>query len=209
MQKHVYLVRHGETDSNADGIMRGEKAMLSEKGKKEAMLVAERINRIGVKALISSPFPRTMETAKAIATRTSLSIEENKLFIEWKRPSQMIGKSWKSPETSKFDRELFAAYAKNHHHRHSDEENFAEFKARAHSALDFLATHSATKICVVTHGIFLRALFGAAVFGEAYNGRDFERIVFHITTTNTGVTLLELDDQGWHLKTWNDSAHLG
>jgi len=60
MEKHVYLVRHGQSDSNVDGVYRGRDAVLTDTGREQARIVAERIERIGVKALITSKFPRAV-----------------------------------------------------------------------------------------------------------------------------------------------------
>ena len=216
MGKHVYFVRHGESDSNADGILRGKASQLTENGRTQAAFVAERIAKIGVDALVSSDFPRALDTAGAIAERTGLAITESNLFVETRPPSVIDVKH-------KDDEEVRQALEEEHAghdtpgYRHSDEENFEEMKARAFAALKFLEEHSAERICVVTHGFFLRMLLSAIVMGEEASGKDFRYTLEAFATSNTGVTHAVYTDRhprrkggpSWVVVTWNDSAHLG
>lgn len=208
--KKVYLVRHGQTDSNHGGVMLGEAAALTEQGRNEAVQVAGRIERIGVNALISSPFQRTIDTASAIAAGTGLSIEESDLFIEWRRPSVMIGQSWRDPKMRQLDDEVLTGYGMDPAYRHSDEETFIEIRDRARAALAFLKEHSAETICVVSHGIFLRVLFATVAFGDAFGPEQFKYAFRHLRMGNTGITTLMYEEQdGWIAQTWSDMAHLG
>jgi 2,3-bisphosphoglycerate-dependent phosphoglycerate mutase len=217
MEKHIYFVRHGESDSNVDGVVRGDAAMLSEKGKEQAAVVAKRIKKIGVDAIVSSPYPRTMDTAKAISQEVDLLIEENDLFVERRRPSELLGRSYLHDEESKnIMYEIFDGYA-SENHRHSDEEAFTDLRTRANAALNFLAAHPAERICVVTHGLFLRMLFCAALNGPNFSGIDLQNAMRTAETDNTGVSHLYLHEdhfssvptKHWVIKNWNDSAHLG
>lgn len=214
-EKHVYFVRHGESDSNADGVFRGNKAALTDKGQQQATVVAERIQRIGVDALISSTWIRARQTADAIAERTSLPIEESDLFVERRRPSAMLGRRYKDPEViaimhSVFEGDLTPG------HRHSDEENVDDLRERANAALSFLMDHTASRICVVTHGNFLAALFSAAL-NPAFSGSEFRNAIDGIHMSNTGISYLryevpflgEHNERRWRIVSWNDSAHLG
>jgi broad specificity phosphatase PhoE len=217
MEKHVYFVRHGESDSNADGIARGQAAMLSEKGKEQARIVAKRIHKIGVDALVSSPYARTLDTAKAIAQEIGLPIEQSDFFTERRRPSGIIGSSWMTnTETRSILHQVFDGY-KDETHRHSDEENFSDLRERANAALNFLANHPKDRICVVTHGIFLRVLLAAVLNGPDFSGLDMQNAIRSVEMDNTAVSHLVLREdhhasvpqQRWVIKNWNDSAHLG
>jgi 2,3-bisphosphoglycerate-dependent phosphoglycerate mutase len=217
MRKYVYFVRHGESDSNADGIVRGHAASLSEKGREQAIFVAERIRKIGVDAIVSSPYIRTVDTAKAISEAIQLPIQENELFVERRRPSETIGLNYKTnAEHKTIMQEVFDGYAKETH-RYSDEENFTDLRIRANAALDFLASYPKDRICVVTHGIFLRVLLCAAIHGEEFTGKEFQAFMRSAETDNTGVSHFMLEDdnfssipkQQWIIKNWNDSTHLG
>ena len=215
MEKHVYLVRHGESDSNVDGIVRGHKAMLSEKGKVQAEIVAKRMRNIEIEALISSPFPRTLDTANAISRELHLPVEQNELFVERRRPSIGLGENWKGDTLKEVEWGIFEGYALENH-QHSDEENFQKFRKRANAAWEFLAQHPKDKLCVVTHGVFLRILLCAAIHGPEFSGKDIQNFIASVETNNTGVSHFMLREDfsrvpkaRWVLQNWNDSAHLG
>ncbi len=173
------------------------------------MAVAERIERIGVEALISSPFLRAFDTAKIIGERVGLVPEQNKLFGEWTEPSQFAGKRTDHPEV----REIFEAVHTtiDASYRHTDEETFTELVTRAASAIRVLEGHSAKRICVVTHGGFLRIIIGVMTFGSEFTKKNFTHFLKHFYASNTGVTYTRNIDEatGWQLITWNDQSHLG
>jgi len=210
MEKHVYFVRHGESESNRDNIALGAASKLTDRGRAQAEIIAGRIERIGVEALVASPYPRTLATAEAISKRVGLPIEPNQLFIEWERQSMRLGRSWLEPEIQQLNADLFKGYETSDDFVHSDEEPFTKLRARGFAALEFLEDHPAGRICVVSHGIFMRVLFGLTIFGDAFTAVHFMRMFERLDANNTGVTVLRFDDKhGWTGETWNDSAHLG
>ena len=210
MEKHVYFVRHGQSEENLDHVLRGRDAQLTEEGKKQADVVAERIERIGVDALISSPFPRALDTAVNIGERIGINPEQNALFGEWVEPSNSHGKHRDHPERKNAHQAIIAA-TDDHNYRHADEETFAELVGRAQSAICMIEQHPAERICVVTHGGFLRVVIGAMVFGTEFSKKNFVRLLYHFYTTNTGITYVRYTNETprWQLVTWNDQSHLG
>ena len=213
MATHLYFVRHGESNSNADGVSRGPASILTERGEREAELVAERIARIGVDAIVASPYIRTRATAKPISEKLGLPVEENELLTEWRTPSSHVNRSRKDPDIREERTAILGQFGITDY-VHSDEETFTDFKSRALAAMESLRAHPADRLCVVTHGIFLRMLFLAWLKGEEFDGHDFAR-TWRMVVNNTGVTYVRWSDgegewdHGWHIVSWNDSAHLG
>ncbi len=69
----VYLVRHGETKANNDGLFRGYKDFpLSPKGREDADAVADFLSDKGIVKIISSPLERATETAQIIANKLGI-----------------------------------------------------------------------------------------------------------------------------------------
>ena len=69
----VFLVRHGETDYNAQGIFQGYSPVpLSARGRQQAALVAERLLSLQPQVLYSSDIWRAQETANIIGQRLGL-----------------------------------------------------------------------------------------------------------------------------------------
>lgn len=209
MEKHIYFVRHGQSEENVSHVHIGAGAKLTEVGREQARVLGERMRRIGIEALISSPFVRAVQTAAEVANATGVPMDESEFFGEWLEPSQVTGMHMDDP-ARKTVRETVRAAEDDHEFRHSDEETFSELVTRAHAALRTLEEHPSSRICVVTHGGFLRILLGIILFGTAFTKREFVRLLSHFITVNTGVTYVVYDEiHGWRLITLNDQSHLG
>lgn len=80
----VLLVRHGENDYVKKGRLAGRLpgVHLNENGRKQAQAVAEKLSKMPVKAVYSSPLERTMETAEPIARALSLDVVKRSELIE-------------------------------------------------------------------------------------------------------------------------------
>jgi broad specificity phosphatase PhoE len=217
MEKHIYFVRHGQSDSNTDGIFRGADSSLTDEGREQAKIVAQRVKKIGVEALISSPYIRTVHTAEEISRETALEIEESQLFTERRRPSEVKGRRMSDPDIQQMENEIFEGYDQEVH-RYSDEENFIDLRNRANAALKFLANHEKDRICVVSHGIFLRVLLCAVIHGPKFSGTEMKNMMRNAQTENTGISHFILFSHEnkfssipltrWILENWNDSNHL-
>ncbi len=76
----IYVLRHGETDENKEGIMQGNmETLLNENGRKQAMSVREKVKEAGIDLVISSPKVRAKETAILAAPGIEL-IEDSRLL---------------------------------------------------------------------------------------------------------------------------------
>lgn len=209
MEKHVYFVRHGKSETNTDGIYRGRGAELTDEGRAQAQAVAERIARVGVDAVVASTYARAIETATIIGDHVGLSVTEEMSLREWEHPTVVLHRHKEDPEVREILGKWFAA-PEDPHARHSDEETFAMLQSRARDALGFLETHPASRLCVVTHGAFLVVLLGAMVFGEQFTKAEFIHLFKHLFMGNTGITYAHYTpEKGWRIVSWNDMAHLG
>lgn len=213
MEKQVYLVRHGQSESNLDRIMRGAEAQLSDRGRAQAELVAERVARLGVDALIASPFIRTLDTARAIAQSTGLTIEEEQLFREWGEPSLFMNRHEDDPLLVEA---RHAIHGKTDpHYRHTDEETFAELRQRAEAGLKLLEEHPSSKICVVSHFGIMQMIAAVILLDSALTPAMMTRLYHRLRHTNTGITHIKYapgaEDPAliWQVVTWNDQSHFG
>ncbi len=60
--KKIYFVRHGESMLNTENKEQGSEGALSELGRKQASITGQRFNTVTVDIIVSSPYPRTVET---------------------------------------------------------------------------------------------------------------------------------------------------
>ena len=71
--KYLYVVRHGEAEGNIDPNKRGPNSSLTEEGKKQAEVVAERFKKIPVDVIVSSPMKRAHDTSLVISDAIKFS----------------------------------------------------------------------------------------------------------------------------------------
>lgn len=64
---------------------------LSEAGRKQAHVLAERARHLPVEVILSSSYARARATAEIIAEGTNLRVEVTDLLHEFKRPSEIQG----------------------------------------------------------------------------------------------------------------------
>ena len=76
--KLIYFVRHGETESNAEGIRQGPNGRLTAKGREQALATAKRFPKYRGRpqVIISSPFERARETAEIIGKELGMTNAE-------------------------------------------------------------------------------------------------------------------------------------
>jgi broad specificity phosphatase PhoE len=217
-EKHVYFVRHAQSNANAIETDLGEYSVLSELGRQQAVCIANRLQHtahLGV--VLTSSFPRAAQTAAIIGECAKVPVELSELFIQRRRPSCVLGKKHSDIKVREVMEQVFTGYGAPGH-RHSDEENLDDLRGRTQDALDFLVGHPQERLCVVTHGMFLRALLCAALVGPEFPGSLFQNAIDCLEPENTGVTYLRyeqiprlrLNDAGyrWRMIFWNDSSHL-
>ena len=84
----IYVVRHGETDWNKNGICQGKTNIsLNENGIAQAKVLKDKINVNLIDICYVSPLNRTIETAKIITNKPSITnsqldfISSNNCFI--------------------------------------------------------------------------------------------------------------------------------
>lgn len=215
MQKIVYFVRHGQSADNVLPVFQSPESPLNEKGKQQALKIADRVSRLGFEALIASPFQRAKETAEVIERATGKTPEFSELFVERIKPTSINGKPYTDKAAHaawrQWERSLYTPGM-----RVEDGENFDDLVARADRALAFLRQRRETALTVVTHGYFLRTVLARVLLGDLLSGEAFRRFQTAATMENTGLSVLRYhsgaegeDESRWRLWIYNDHAHLG
>lgn len=207
--KRIYFVRHGETDSNEKKISQTFDTPLSKKGINQAIKLAKRFKKTGLKidALVSSDMPRAVKTAEILAENFNVDILFSSHFQEVLKPSVVRGKPQSNPESLKIMKKIRSNWGKDW--KHSDEENFFDVKKRAIKGIKYLMSLDKENMLVVTHGKFLRMIFGYLVNGKDISPKEGLILDKILKTANTGISIFEFDEEkGWRVVTWNDHSHL-
>lgn len=204
---NIYFVRHGETESRANGQYQDYNAHLSDKGFLQVRALATRFQNIDITKIISSSLDRALDTAKEISTVKNLPLEKSELFIERKRPSVIYSMDRKGEDAKKIEQMILDNYCDINWH-YSDEENFLDLKNRALKAIKFLEGIIVDTV-VVTHSTFLKMIALAMIFQDNVTPEIFLDFDEHAWCTNAGITQFDYSDSKWHMITWSDQAHLG
>jgi probable phosphomutase (TIGR03848 family) len=178
------LIRHGRTASNADGTLAGwtEGVGLDDLGRGQAADLAERLRGLPVRAVISSPLQRCVETAQiVVAALVGVTVETDERVGECRYGSWTGGSLkdlatrplWRlvqdQPSAARFpDGEMFAG------------ESIAEMQARALQAVRDLdarvgAEHGPKALwALVSHGDVIKSILADAAGAHLDH---FQRIV--------------------------------
>jgi len=205
----IYVVRHGQSEDGALGLHQRADSPLSPRGIKEAKLIAERLTKIPIEEIYTSPFKRAQQTAEIIAQKINRPIIKNDLLRELKRPTKIEGQKAANPPIIKIKEEVVQHWLDSQP-RAFDEETFFEFRERGLQLMNFLEKLSSKNILLVTHCNLARLMFSVSIFGDQLKAEEFLK-TYPLTLSGGGLTVFEYYSakKGWHLLTWNDQAHLG
>jgi broad specificity phosphatase PhoE len=204
---HVYLVRHGESEGNAENVHQDARVSLSARGVQEAHALARRFSGVPIDAILSSTLQRAFQTATIIGDTLNIPVSPSSLFVEIKRPTEIEGRPMDHPEVVSIKNRILEHWP-DPDWRHSDEETFFDLRSRATAALEVLAHHRAEHLLVVMHGQFMRLLVSVMAFGPTLQPQIFKQLQAFLRMSNCAVTRCDYRAGQWQLITWNDHTHL-
>lgn len=79
----IHLIRHGETDGNRDHYVGRKDLPLNAIGLAQADALADRLVALPIRRIISSPLQRAVDTARPLAGRLGLTVEQDAALIEF------------------------------------------------------------------------------------------------------------------------------
>nr|XP_027077489.1 phosphoglycerate mutase-like protein 4 [Coffea arabica]XP_027078174.1 phosphoglycerate mutase-like protein 4 [Coffea arabica] len=198
----IVVIRHGETEWNADGRIQGHLDVeLNDVGREQATAVAERVSKeFKVSAVYSSDLKRAFETAQIIASSCGgLQVLEDPDLRE-RHLGDLQGLVVR--EAAKSSSKAYRAFVSK---RRDEEipgggESLDQLYQRCTSSLQRIANkHIGERVVAVTHGGVIRALHRRA----SSHGRSAGKIM------NTCVNVFQLSDEDeWSIKVWGDVSHL-
>ncbi|WP_417217632.1 histidine phosphatase family protein [Arthrobacter sp.] len=172
MGTRIALVRHGETDWNAEGRLQGQTDIpLNGAGRDQAETAARELERLGHDGgawdlLVSSPLGRAVETASIIGDRLGLHAIAPVEGLQERHYGAGEGRVVAGMDRATLDALLATA------------EPEAEVVDRAVQALrGIVCAHPGTKMIVVAHGTLIRLLVGSlrgVVHPRVLNGEVVE-----------------------------------
>ena len=191
----LFLVRHAVTSHTGHkltGWMEG--VALSVEGERQAEIAADGLAHVEFEAIYSSPIERTMQTARAIASRHGATVKTRKGLGEVQYGA-WTNRSLKSLVKTKLWQQVqrFPSAA-----RFPDGESLREVQSRAIAEIErIVADHPKGKVCLVSHGDVIK-LVAAHYLGVHID--LFQRIVIGpasvsvISVTSHGPYVLALNN---------------
>jgi broad specificity phosphatase PhoE len=201
----LYLLRHGESEGNAQGVVQGWlDTPLTQLGRRQALQTAPLFEGQQIASVVSSPLLRAHATAMLIAERLGVTVETDQGLMEYNH-GELSGLSMPDIR-ARFPEIAEAGIASSRTGTWPSipgEEGRATFFERVMQAINSLAERNAT-LLVVTHGGFINAACHA-ILGMDYVGQPGR-----FRTGNCSITEIGRDRNGaFLLHRHNDGCHLG
>ena len=173
---------------------------LSDRGLRQAILLAQRLKEIAFTALYTSDSGRASETARFIADATG-----HPLIVDPRLRERHFGvfEGLTGPEMQQQHPEAYARFKS----RESDYvvpqgESARAFHDRALACLaEIAARHANELVVVVTHGLVCDVAYRAAYGIDLMAPRDFDLV-------NAGINRFRFDAGAWRCVVWGDAGHL-
>jgi broad specificity phosphatase PhoE len=195
----IWLVRHGESEANAEGVWQGQSdARLNARGRQQAERLGARLAGYSFDVVVSSDLQRTTATAAA----AGLTAEPDPAWRELD-----LGR-WEGLTST----EVMARYPEEMRALMAGEEmpigggeTWGGFCARVEAAVESLAARlgAGERALVVTHGGFIGAYLSGLL---RFRSRPRPWPVEH--PANTAVTVILTGSGGRRVRTLNDATHL-
>ena len=202
----VYLVRHGETQWNAERRIQGQSdSPLTEKGVQQAWQVAERARTLGITHVITSDLGRTQQTARIIADACGCDVmleprlRELDMGVLEKRHIDTL------TETEEGWRRTLVNGTEDG--RIPEGESMQELSVRMHAALaECLKLPAGSRPLLVSHGIALGCLVSTILGLPAHAER-------RLRLRNCSISRVDYQQSpwlasGWVVETAGDISHL-
>ena len=202
---HVLLIRHGQSEGNAERRFGGHTATpLSPRGRKQALATAEALKNHSLTAIYSSDLARAVETATPLANVTRLQVNTTDAFRE-RSVGVMEGLTFEDA-AQKHPDEYAALLRRDFEHVLNGGESYRQLLDRARFKLDdIIAKHRGGRIAVFSHTGTI-CILSLHLMG-ALDAPELKPV--WISSSNCGITRFELRPDGFvRVLNVNDTSHL-
>lgn len=200
-RKKILLIRHGETDWNAERRWQGQyqDIPLNAAGRAQAQALARYLSAQPVDAIFSSDLIRTWETATILGAGLGITPQADS---RWREVHVGLFQGHTGPELQTLYPDHWQAFStRSNDYRFPEGESWQEVARRALAAFHELAAHpDYHSVAVVSHGGTLRTLL-TELFQDSPE-------VNHLRFGNTSITTLRANGKGWELTEIGATPHL-
>ncbi len=201
----LYLIRHGQSDGNAEGRFGGHgPTPLSALGREQAEKTARVLKKEGVDVIYSSDLLRAMQTAEPLGKLLGIPVHSCPEFRE-RHVGVLEGLTFDESKRD-YPKDYYALVKRNIHHVITEGESYSHLLRRATAKLsDLLRNHQSERIAIYSHTgaicFLILHLLGAI-------HRDTKNTPW-IITSNCGINRFELrGTRNVRVLALNDTRHL-
>lgn len=202
--KELYIIRHGQTDHNAKGIVQGKGVNLSlnDKGQRQANAFYEAYKHIPFDIIYTSSLTRAQQSvarfkALGIPAKAFSELDE----ISW---GDLEGSTATQENSIEFQELLAKWKAGDIHAKPSPAaESPFELQQRQNKFVEHLLTTTQEKILIATHGRFIRAFMCTLTELPLSNMEKFHHVnlcLYKVNLHDNGKFEIELNCEQGHLK---------
>lgn len=203
MTTRIMLVRHGETDSNAEGRTQGLRDVpLNAFGRRQAAALAEMLRNHDLAAVVSSPSTRAFDTASAVAQVHGLTVAVD---ARWQEMDQGILDGLTGGELRHEHADFLRRWRDEDPTdlRMPGGETLREVQQRAVAATeDLAARYPDAAVAVVTHNFTSRTILCHAIGVPLASFRRLRQDLCSLSVVEVR------PDAGWSVAVLNDGCHL-
>ncbi len=204
---HLYLVRHADSQASENGLAQSPDTPLSKKGKKQALLLAKRLNQETIDSILSSNWSRGQETAEIISKQLDMKFSYRDDLYEKEQSQKLYGIAKSSDIYLNHTLELQDNLENLDWKFMQEGESFRDLITRCNNLKKSLETLKSDTL-VVSHGILLRSFILTCLLPENSIENVFMHLFRKTHLDNASISILEKDDSGWKLTLFNDTSHL-
>jgi probable phosphoglycerate mutase len=197
----ICLVRHGETEWNAEGRVQGQTDIpLNTVGLAQARAAADALAQHDFSAVYSSDLMRVRQTAEPSVRRLALPLQLDEALRE--RHYGVFERLLYTEVRSRFPEHYARFRAKDPDFAFETGESLHTFYERSIASVRRVAErHHGEQVLIFTHGGVLEMVYRHAnALGHAAP-REFG-------IPNAGINWIEISASSWSVQTWADIAHL-
>lgn len=189
MMTKIYLVRHGETNWNVQGIIQGQTDVpLNDIGKHQALQCGEYLSKKDFDMIISSPLKRAKESAEIINGILNLPIIYNENLKE--RYFGIAEGNSKNNLIKRYPNQVYPG----------QESRLALNKRVMMELNKIIENHPNKRIIIVAHGAVINSML-SSITNHIMGSR--------ITTLKNGsFTILDVKESIWQIKSANQTSHI-
>lgn len=201
----LYLIRHGQSDGNAEGRFGGHgPTPLSKLGLEQAERTAKLLAKEEINAIYSSDLLRAVQTAEPLANLLGLKINKSKAFRE-RNVGVLEGLTFDECK-EKYPRDYYALLNRHVNYRITGGESYRQLLRRVSGELrTILREHQYERVAIFSH---TGVLCYITLFLIGAIGRDTKQTPW-IITSNCGINRFEVRTlRNVRVLSLNDTRHL-